>query len=67
MKKRILSLLAVLLLLGSLTLTAFATEVPDLTKNGTLTFTMDWEKKPLNMELLMRWAVLKMQLQSFMN
>ena len=48
MKKRILSLLTVLLLLGSLTLTAFATEVPDLTKNGSLTFTMDWENKPLN-------------------
>ena len=48
MKKRILSMLAVLLLLGSVALTAFASEIPDLTKNGSITFTMDWENKPLN-------------------
>lgn len=48
MKKRILSMLAVLLLLGSVALTAFASEIPDLMKNGSITFTMDWENKPLN-------------------
>ena len=42
MKKRIITGLIVLLLVGSLTFTA--TEIPD---NGTITFRLDWEGQPL--------------------
>ena len=45
MKKRIITGLMVLLLVGSLTVSAH--EVPDLTRNGTITFRLDWEGEPL--------------------
>lgn len=46
MKKRIVAALIALVLLGSLT--ANAHEVPDLTKNGTITFTLAWNGEPLD-------------------
>ena len=46
MKKRILAALIALVLLGTLTVTA--QEVPDLTKNGTITLELDWNGEPLN-------------------
>lgn len=45
MKKRIFAALMALLLVGSLTVAAH--EVPDLTRNGTITFSMDWNGEPL--------------------
>lgn len=46
MKKRVLAALIAIVLLGSLTVAAH--EVPDLTQNGTITFTMDWNGEPLD-------------------
>lgn len=46
MKKRIFAALLAVLLLGCLTVHAH--EVPDLTKNGTITFVMDWNGEPLS-------------------
>ena len=46
MKKRIITCLIVLLLVGSLTVSAH--EVPDLTQKGSIAFCMDWEGVPLN-------------------
>ena len=46
MKKRIITCLIVLLLVGSLTVSAH--EVPDLTQKGSIVFCMDWEGVPLN-------------------
>lgn len=49
MKNRILSAVLALILLFSLTVNASAAHpVPDLTKNGSLTFEMYYDKKPLN-------------------
>lgn len=48
MKKRMISLLTLLLLLGSLSMAVSADEIPDLTQKGSITFTMDWEGKPLH-------------------
>ena len=45
MKKRIITCLIVLLLVGSLTVSAH--EVPDLTRKGSIAFCMDWEGEPL--------------------
>ena len=49
MKNRILSFLLMLALLSALAIQASATHpVPDLSKNGSLTFTMDLDGKPLD-------------------
>lgn len=49
MVKRILAVVLVILLIGSLNITAFATHpVPDLSKNGSITFIMDWEGEMLD-------------------
>lgn len=48
MMKRILMLLTIVLLLGCLTMTAFATSQPNLTENGSITVTMDWNGTKLN-------------------
>lgn len=46
MKVRILAVLMALLLLGSLAVSAH--ELPDLNKNGTITFNLDWNGEALN-------------------
>lgn len=49
MKNRILSFLSALILLNTLTVTAFASHpVPDLSQNGSITFYMDLDDQPLN-------------------
>jgi len=49
MVKRIFALLLTLLLIGCMTITAFASHpVPDLTQNGSITFVMDWEGELLD-------------------
>ena len=45
MKKRIITGLMVLLLVGCLTVSAH--EIPDLTRNGTIAFHLDWKGEPL--------------------
>lgn len=45
MKRRILSALCVVLLLGALSLTAFALEIPDLDRKGVIDITMTYEGK----------------------
>lgn len=47
MPKRIVSTIAAFLLLCSLCLPAYAHEVPDVNRKGSITFTMDWEGKKL--------------------
>lgn len=48
MRNRIPALLTALVMVCGLTVTAFAHEVPDLEKKGTITLTMDWKGQPLN-------------------
>ena len=48
MKKRMISFLIMSVLLISLSLSAAAHEVPDLEKTGSITFTVDFEKEPLD-------------------
>lgn len=49
MVKRIIALLISLLLIGCLSMTVMAAHpVPDLTKNGSITFVMDWEGEPMD-------------------
>ncbi len=48
MKKRVLSFLIVTVFLVCTGLGAAAHEVPDLEKNGTITFTVDYEKEPVD-------------------
>jgi LPXTG-motif cell wall-anchored protein len=48
MKKMVLLILTAALLLASMTVTAFAHEVPDLTENGTITLTIIHDEKELN-------------------
>ena len=48
MMKRISALLAALLLLGSLAVTVSAQELPNLNRNGSIVFSMDYDGKPLN-------------------
>lgn len=48
MKRRILTLAVCLLILGSLTLTVFARDLPDLERKGSITVTMTYEDKPVS-------------------
>lgn len=46
--KRNIALLIAVLVVCSLSVTAIAHEMPDLTQNGTITFTLDWNGEPLD-------------------
>lgn len=55
--KRIVTMLITILLVGGLSLTALAHEVPDLSQNGSITFTMDWGGEPLDSGKLSMYRV----------
>lgn len=55
--KKILSIMAALVLLCALALPALAAEVPDLNRKGSITFNLEWEGQPLNSGSLTLWQV----------